>query len=373
LIAAEATVGDFLAQADQLASASPREFEVLVPFHSMPQRQLLAEELPEWRTGPQTREWLTVHSPSDAVYQNGAFLYSIEAMDPYAAGRKAGEILDRLLARSSFLRRKRSGLKPTGRLWVASLNESLPLEPPARGVDILSLQKNRTLYRVIDRKAGGAAPLNRGARGPAVAGGWAALESLLYHSGDPADRKDGRAIAAARMAALVTCSWPRAELTALSHEHKPETPDLLARQLANAASNRERAVAVASALRSGRTVATRHPADAAAAARMTALVASPQRSLLGVRAVVDGTLRRLYRQRNIVLHGGSTQAVALDATLRTCAPLVGAGLDRIAHAYLSDRVLPLALAARAETRLALAGPKGTAQITDLLEGEALAA
>ena len=378
LIAAEATVGDFLAQADQLASASPREFEVLVPFHSMPQRQLLAEELPEWRTGPQTREWLTVHSPSDAVYQNGAFLYSIEAMDPYAAGRKAGEILDRLLARSSFLRRKRSGLKPTGRLWVASLNESLPLEPPARGVDILSLQKNRTLYRVIDEDLLDnvlelAAPLNRGARGPAVAGGWAALESLLYHSGDQADRKDGRAIAAARMAALVTCSWPRAELTALSHEHKPETPDLLARQLANAASNRERAVAVASALRSGRTLATRHPADAAAAARMTALVASPQRSLLGVRAAVEGTLRRLYRQRNIVLHGGSTQAVALDATLRTCAPLVGAGLDRIAHAYLADRVLPLALAARAETRLALADPKGTAQITDLLEQEALAA
>jgi hypothetical protein len=378
LIAAEATVGDFLAEADQLASASTREFEVLVPFHSMPQRQLLAEELPEWRTGPQTRDWLAVHSPTDAVYQNGAFLYSIQAMDPYAAGRKAGEILDRLLARSSFLRRKRSGLKPTGRLWVAGLNESLPLEPPARGVDILSLQKNRTLYRVIDEDLLDnalelAAPLNRGARGPAVAGGWAALESLLYHSGDQADRRDGRAIAATRMAVLVTCSWPRAELTALSHAHKPATPDLLARQLAVMASNWERAIAVASVLRSGRTLATKHPADFAAAARMTALVASPQRSLLGVRAAVEGTLRRFYRQRNIVLHGGSTQAVALDATLRTCAPLVGAGLDRIAHAYLADRVLPLTLAARAETRLALAGPKGTAQITDLLEQEALAA
>jgi hypothetical protein len=378
LIVAEATVGDFLAEAGQLASASPREFEVLVPFHSMPQRQLLAEELPEWRTGPQAREWLAVNSPSDAVYQNGAFLYFIEAMDAYAAGRKAGEILDRLLARSSFLRRKRSGLRPIGRLWVASLDESLPLEPPARGVDILSLQKNRTLYRVIDEDLLDnalelAAPLNRGARGPAVAGGWAALESLLYHAGDPADRKDGRAIAAARMAALVTCSWPRAELTALSHAHKPTTPDLLAQQLTNAASNRERAIAVASAFRSGRTVATNHSADAAAAARMRSLVTSPQRSLLGARAAVEGTLRRLYRQRNIVLHGGSTQAVALDATLRTGAPLVGAGLDRIAHAYLADRVLPLTLAARAETRLALAGSKGTAQITDLLEREVVAA
>jgi hypothetical protein len=104
---------------------------------------------------------------------------------------------------------------------------------------------------------------------------------------------------------------------------------------------------------------------------MSTLIASPRRSLLGVRSTVEGALRRLYRQRNIVLHGGSTQAVALDATLRTCAPLVGAGLDRIAHAYLADRVMPLALAARAETRLALAGPKGIAQVTDLLEQEAL--
>jgi hypothetical protein len=339
-IAAGATVGDFLTEAGQLASASPRQFEVLVPFLIVPQQQL-AEGLRQWRTRPQVRDWLAEHAPGDAVRQNGAFLYSIEAMDPYAAGRKAGEILDRLLARSSYLRRRRSGLAPLGRLWVAGLDESLPLEPPARGVDILSLRKDETLYRIVhddllDNVLELAAPLNRGARGPAVAGGWAALESLLYHAGDPADRKEGRAIAAARMAALVTCSWPRAELTALSHVHKPENSDLLARQLANAASNRERAVAVASALRGGRALATRHPADAAAAARMGALVASPQRSLLGVRAAVEGTLRRLYRQRNIVLHGGSTQAVALDATLRTSAPLVGAGLDRIAHAYLAD-------------------------------------
>jgi hypothetical protein len=376
-IAAGATIGDFLAEAGQLASASLRQFEVLVPFLIIPQQQL-AEGLPQWRTGSQVRDWLAAHAPGDAVRHNGAFLYSIEAMDPYSAGRKAGEILDRLLARSSFLRRRRSGLTPLGRLWVAGLDESLPLEPPARGVDILSLRKDETLYRIIDEDLLDnilelAAPLNRGARGPAVAGGWAALESLLYHAGDPSDRKDGRAIAAARMAALVTCSWPRAELTALSHAHKSATPDLLAQQLANAASNRERAIAVASALLSGRTLATKDPADAAAAARMTALVASPQRSLLGVRAAVEGTLRRLYRQRNIVLHGGSTQAVALDATLRTCAPLVGAGLDRITHAYLADRVLPLTLAARAETRLALAGSKETALITDFLEQEAHAA
>jgi hypothetical protein len=100
---------------------------------------------------------------------------------------------------------------------------------------------------------------------------------------------------------------------------------------------------------------------------MAALVASPRRSLQGVRSVVEGSLRRLYRQRNIVLHGGSPQAVALDATLRTAAPLVGAGLDRIAHAYLVDRIHPLALAAKAELRLTLVGARDAPPATDLLE------
>lgn len=204
-------------------------------------------------------------------------------MDPYAAGRRAGELLDRLLARSSYTRRNRSGLKPEGRLWVESLGESLPLEPPARGVDVLSLQKERTLYRILEQDLLDdalelAAPLNSGTPGPAVAGGWAALESLLYHPGDQADRKDGRAIAATRMAAMVTCSWPRAELTALSYEHHPASPDLLTQQLANAMTNRERAIAVAVALQAGRPLATPQAADTAAASRMAALVVSPRQS-----------------------------------------------------------------------------------------------
>ena len=371
-IAQGATVGDLLDEAAVLASASLRQFDVLVPFIAVPQQQLLAENLPQWRSGPKVREWLAEHAAADTPRQNGGFLYSVQAMDPYAAGRRAGELLDRLLARSSYTRRNRSGLKPVGQLWVEGLGNSLPIDPPARGVDVLSLQKERTLYRVLEQDLLDdalelAAPLNKGARGPAVAGGWAALESLLFHPGDEADRKEGRAIAATRTAAMVTCSWPRAELTALSYAHELGVPDLLTQQLSAAATNRERAIAVAAALQAGRPLVTPHSGDTAAASRMAALITSPRRSLLGVRTVIEGTLRRLYRQRNIVLHGGSPQAVALDATLRTAAPLVGAGLDRIAHAYLADRVQPLALAAKAELRLTLVGAKDAPPPTDLLE------
>jgi hypothetical protein len=94
LAGTDATVGDFLAAACQLATAPPRQFEVLVPFLAVRQ-QLLAEGVPEWRTGTQVGEWLAEHSPGEIIRQNGAFLYSIHAMDPCAAGRRAGEMMAR--------------------------------------------------------------------------------------------------------------------------------------------------------------------------------------------------------------------------------------------------------------------------------------
>jgi hypothetical protein len=193
------------------------------------------------------------------------------------------------------------------------------------------------------------------------------LESLLYHPGDETDRKEGRVIAATRLATLVTCSWPRAELTALSYRHRPANPDLLTQQLARTTTNRERAMAVAVALQARRSITAQQPSDIAAASRMAAVVALPRRSLNDARVVIEGSLRRLYRQRNIVLHGGSTQSVALNSTLSTAAPLVGAGLDRITHAYLVNEISPLDLAAKAELRLRLVEEHGAPPVTDLLE------
>lgn len=372
LTAAGASLAELRDEAERLAGASPHDFEVLVPFVVVPNWQVLATPMPEWRSGPQVRAWLAQNSGADATRHYGGFLYSIRAMDVFAAAHQAGELVDRLMTRSGYTRRNRSGLKPSGKLWVKGYREALPLEPPARGVDVQSLQRERTLYRVVEQDVLDdalelAGPLNKGAPGPAVAGGWAALESLLHHPGDPADQKEGRAVAAARLAGIVACSWPRAELTSLSHVHSPGVPDLLSAQLASAETNRDRAAAVATAIEAGRLPATSRDADTAAVLRMTQLVTSPKRTLAEVRGTVEASLRRLYRQRNIVLHGGSVQSVALRAALRTAAPLVGAGLDRIAHAYLVDQVRPLDLAARADLRLAMIGSQETPPVTDLLD------
>src|SRR5207302_1003426 len=80
-----------------------------------------------------------------------------------------------------------------------------------------------------------------------------------------------------------------------------------------------------------------------------------------------GRFRRLYRQRNIVVHGGNTAAIALDSALRTAAPLIGAGLDRLVHAQLIKHVEPLDLAARAENSLALVSDPLGPDPTKLLE------
>lgn len=84
------------------------------------------------------------------------------------------------------------------------------------------------LYRVdghrgvIDDALELAAPINEGPLGPAIAGAWTAIESLLSDPNDPQDEgRSGKAVAADRLGAIIACSWPRAELSALSHRHRP--------------------------------------------------------------------------------------------------------------------------------------------------------
>lgn len=100
---------------------------------------------------------------------------------------------------------------------------------------------------------------------------------------------------------------------------------------------------------------------------MSELVADPRKVLGGAVTTFKIAMRRLYRARNIVLHGGVPQGVAVESALRAAAPLVGAGLDRIAHATLVEGLAPLDLAARAVVGLGLVGGETGLSVVDLLE------
>ena len=367
------SLGDLLDGACALARRPDVTFEVLVPFLAVPDHARLAVHLPEWRSAAAAAAWFAANGVTRPPRQYGAFAFSISAKDATAAARSAGALVQRLQARATYARGEAgSRLEPVGKVWIAGHDHELPLVPPARGVDVLSLVREKTMYAIssqdlLDDALEMAAPLNAGPAAAAVSGGWSAIESLLSQAADAGEGRPGRVVAADRLAALVTCSWPRAELTALSYRHQPANPDALSNGLVRCQKNVDRSRAVADALAGGQALALTSPSDIAAAQRMSAVLDNPYKELADVRAVFESVLRRLYRQRNIVVHGGTTASVAMDATLRTAPPLVGAGLDRLVHAKLQTGVGPLDLAARAANSLELVGDSLGPHVVSLLE------
>lgn len=374
LRAKDATVTDLIDAAQRLADQTDERFEVLIPFRSVPDAQALAEPLPEWRSPAATSAWLRAHDPDRPLPRhNGAFSYEIECKDPAAAVRVASAKIDRIQSRRSYARgAHRRPLEPIGQAWVAGQPSPFSLERPGRGAIVLSLESEATMYLAdanerLDEALELAAPVNDGPASSAVTGAWAAIESLLNHPGDSSDREEGKVVAADRLAAIVACSWPRAELTALSYRHSPKHPDSIDERLAACQSNLERSTVVADALTAGLPMVLSRATDRAALVRMTGLLTSPRKELGDVESIFVGVFRRLYRQRNIVVHGGSTTTAALEGALRTAAPLLGAGLDRLVHAQLTTEVAPLDLAARAQNSLVLVGDSCGPDVSELLE------
>ncbi|SDU37673.1 integrase [Jiangella alkaliphila] len=241
----DATLRDVFDGAVKLAARPDADYEVVVPFLSVPDHQQLASGLPEWRPPEAAATWFRENGVEAPPRHNGAFVYSLKAKDPVGAARAAGSRVQRLEARRSYARGSKKSLVPVGHVWIRGEHEPLPLNPPERGAKVLSLESEKTMYAVVhgdqlDEALELAAPLNGGPAASAVSGAWAAIESLLYHPGDEADKEQGRAVAADRLAAIVACSWPRAELTALSYRHSPTAPDELLRELGACESNRQR-------------------------------------------------------------------------------------------------------------------------------------
>jgi hypothetical protein len=203
-------------------------------------------------------------------------------------------------------------------------------------------------------------PLASGSPATAVASGWAAFEALLSEPGN-------HTVVADRMASIVACSLPRAELTVLSYQAAKAEPSVAGR-VELCATNRDRADLIAGVITEGSPLALPSDSDRAAHERMRKLLADPHTVLKDIEGQASGAFRRLYRQRNLVLHGGKTGGVALRASLRTVAPLVGAGMDRIAHAAFVDGIAPLELAARARISLDTVGATGGPKCVDLLAG-----
>ncbi len=220
------------------------------------------------------------------------------------------------------------------------------------------------LYRWLQATASSLSTIPELAAEAAVIGAWSAVEALLIR---PTERSKHHA--ADRLAALVACSLPRAELTPLAYRHIDAANDQLAAAIRAADTNYAKVRHVEEHLRSGGRLALTDGSEIAAQDRIVAILHDPAGNLERIRGYVTESLRRLYNQRNQIAHSGSLRSAVLTATARTSFALVGAGLDRIVHAQLQadNPSTPLQLVARAETELSLVGTPGGRSPTSLLE------
>jgi hypothetical protein len=356
----EYTLGDLveLAKAELTISS---DYEVLVPVTSI---RNIDERPAGWLTDIEVNEWLRANNLNLIPEQHGGVRIVVTARDPQAAADQAAEVIDTYRSRLAVGTRS-STLQTTRHLHVSGL--SRPFRPlRSRRVEVHTLYREEKVFAgvelgIVDSAIALLSHLDTGTPAAAVAGGWAAVESLLKGPGD-----DGAHLVAPRLAALVACSFPRAELTKLAWQRVKKAPDAVADEIRLLPTNKARAEHVAHMLRRGETLGLQSPGDQAAEVRMIKLLANPQESIRRVRMLAGDPLRRLYRHRNLVLHAARTDAVALRSTLRVSAPLMGAAMDRIAHAWFTETVEPLRLAAVADLHIGRLGTVEALPIEALL-------
>jgi hypothetical protein len=360
------SLSEIVHESHELASRQSRQFETLVAFAQAPSLKVSQEPLPHWLSNRDVSAWLRQQKfDVSGLRQRGGLTLTLEARDPLLVAELAAEIIDRIITRVNLGSPSYNRLVPIEKVWIAGEREPIPLPVRRRRVEVHALQRENRIYEVgefniIDAAMELVAPLDAEPPSSAVAGGWAAIEALLT---GPGDRE--RVSAADRMASIVACSFPRAELTSLSYPLEAQGGNI-GDQLGACANNRDRCEVLVKLIQAGNAPTFPKGTDTAALARITVLLAKPASTLRDVEGHISTCFRRLYRHRNIVLHGGKTDAVGLRACLRNAAPLVGAGLDRIAHAWFVDRLHPLELAARARLRLDALGTGSGTSALDLL-------
>jgi hypothetical protein len=296
------------------------------------------------------------------VKQIGGAIFPVDARDPQSAADATMEAVDNLLARARVATTSEMRCLPF--LWVAGKSEPIQFARRSPGLDLGALIRENVVYTrsgpedVIDAAFEMLALLQTGSPIAGIAAGWAAIEAIL---GEPDDRGG----AADRLATIVACSFPRAELTALSYILAREDSSMKA-ALDGVDENYDRAKCVAEAILANKNLTLTKWSDRAMLERTRTVLIGPAEALTDIRKYVQAALRRVYRQRNLVLHGGKTNAIALRACLRTAIPLIGAGMDRIAHAHYVEKLPPVALAARAQIALATMSSRSAIDCLSLL-------
>lgn len=363
------SAADILDEADEILRRPLTTYDLCIPFAA------LGGTAPDhpvegWLPAHQTAEWLARHLPTVPadLRHNGSLTLSLTARDPWSAALNAGEVVSRVEAQAAVAKGG-FAFQPIGVAWCSGDDRPFNLYAPRRA-RLLSLKDPKDVLRVardpvhpgIDDAIEVFAQLGGRSRAASLTGGWAAIEALLLRPGESAIH------AANRLASIVACAFPRAALTALSYRHKPTSRDALEAELDVTRVNLERCRILEQAIKERREPVVTRGSDLALLRRVKRLIDDPATRLRNVHTYVDQALRRLYNQRNLIMHRGSLRSLTLNATLRVAPGLLTAGVDRIVASRLdqTNPPDPLALAEQAKVELSLLGDVAGRNLSDLL-------
>ncbi|NMO49619.1 hypothetical protein HH310_00170 [Actinoplanes sp. TBRC 11911] len=368
----EISVSELFSQAHKMWEQTPTPYTVIVPFHKLPAEVTSAagDDFVSWSDLRAIRVSTPAGTPK--LRQGaGALRFHVVTREPFAAIAAAEDEVRRLTARA-VVGLSSASIEAASDALVGNSSDSLrwrPFRSWRKDVVVPSIQRNGLLLTrsypdvtaALDDAFELLASAGTSTTWASVAATWAVVEGLLA----PPD--DSGASSADRMAAIVACSWPRAEMTQLVDvliSAGGETGNLLRGE----PTVTDRLDVLDKLLARKVDLPLTEPADMAALARMRALYENPQAVLGRVRSYYSDAFRRLYQQRNLVMHKGRSNSVALAPTLRTVPVLVAAGVDRLVHAAFQPMPsTPAALAARASVELGLVGAPGGKRIHRMLD------
>jgi hypothetical protein len=363
------TPGDFLRQADQRLKAPEKVFTFCVPIDKLPPFEVKPETAPGWMTASETADWKRRHAPeAKPARHQGSFLLETTARDVNAAADAARDVIAHLRTKFQLGSRNSIGIHPT--MWSMQKRSGFPTLATNRMINLTAFDRLGRLQdlTIADYLANTLAlvePLQTAASHIAVMSGWSAIESLLV---GPPDRED--IVAAGRFSLIIAASLMRAEFTWLAKTYIAENNDAEAQSLDDCESNIERAklFQMLAFTRPGLTLT--NVTDNLALQRVRPALQNPRREITNIAEILTREFTRLYRKRNMVVHGGQIRGANLHSISETLTPLIGAGIDRIVHAELQFGVPPIELSAIAEARVDYLSPTTSGSgggLLDLLE------
>ncbi|MDG4794424.1 hypothetical protein [Micromonospora sp. WMMD1082] len=352
---AEIDLDGFLAQLITLYDTGRGWAEIMVVLERAASPDSLATD--GWMSAAEVRAWFEANGFRPPPRVHGGILYRSEQWDIYGALRQVAAALHRITNRANL----RSGRPPQlYRLaWIRGVRDPRRI-PPA--TDMQSRIPGYHLERPelgpfsSDNRLEVAIEFIQSASlvvGAAVAGMlWAAIEVLFATPGDA-----GKVEAASRAADIATIAFIRSDLQnsvgmLLSRcKDDPLAGELLATE------GNARIARLEEALRAGEHQQLSHSAVRLHLAHTARLLDPAHVKLLRDR--LNRSLRALYRQRNLVLHGGVTDGPLLESVLRTAYPVVTSVINRYTRVagdgYLDPQVFAFDCYLRVEEHLASPG------------------